>query len=197
VPLTWTSSTPAIGTVDSFGTVKALTVGMTTIAVSAGGKTAGATLTVTPSTAVIERVYADITLKNGKLFVWRRDSAGQSIVRVLARNATTPYRSGGYDVRLMMAGVYAEHLRELASTLATRSDTTDVTTRNPLFVARVRCARVGCWVTVTNVGRTGYWTSSPKLPAAYLFGLAKALQAAAAGAPFTAADSLPYIRTVP
>lgn len=204
LPIAWSTAAPAIATVDSFGTCKGLAVGSTTVTAVVGGKTVSATLDVTAALPVRrERVYADVTLKNGKLFVFRVDSATESYVQVIARSSTKDslgrYRGTGYLVRpLIAAGVYGPALAAAAADVVGRTDTSDVSTSNALATNRVRCASTGCWLNVVNKGRTGSWTSSPKLLPPYLFGLARALMAAGRGDSLPApADSLPYVRTTP
>lgn len=147
-------------------------------------------------------LYGEVTLKNGTLYVWVRDSVGRHELRVTARASTllSPGLYRGYEYAFTDSAealLYAAGAMNLARRLqaGTVGDTT--------FSAggkTVRCYRVGaaCTLTVVNPPATGSWTTSPRVPAAMLLGLAQALRAAALHqvAPYAPGDSLPYKRTL-
>ncbi len=203
-PITWRSIDPSIATVDSTGLAFGRGAGMVTIQTSVGAILAGVTLTVTPAVPVVRtRIYALVTLQNGRAFITRSDS--ESFVRVtLADMSSVPdslghVRGASYEVRPSRASGYADGLRQIAADVMAGLAPGPFTVGNGLFTAQIQCAAsTGCTAAVTTIGWTGTWTSSPPVPPAVLLGLARALESAARrDTVFAASDSLPYVRLLP
>lgn len=192
--VTWSSANTLVATVDTGGWITPTGLGTTLVTATIGTVRASGSVTVVPRPPLpFNGIYAMIQLRNGRLQIVRRDSVGTPPIIVAAGDTM----SAGFRVRPSTAPLYAAALRQLASDIASRTDTLRFQTTNALSVDSVFCAAVGCWVTTVVLGQ-GSWTSSPPVPASILVGLARALDAAVRGdSVFMLGDSLPYLRTLP
>ncbi len=93
-PITWSSSAPAVATVDTTGLVSTLATGSVTITATADGQSASAAVTITPVLAASVTVTpATATLSAGQtaqLTATARDSAGNVLTRPITWSSSAP-----------------------------------------------------------------------------------------------------------
>ena len=88
--VTWTSSNPAVATVDANGTVHAVAAGTATITAQAGDKTATCVVTVTaaPTAIDLSKLTGDYTAKNGETLTGTLNGSTQPYKISIAAGAT-------------------------------------------------------------------------------------------------------------
>ena len=88
--VTWTSSNPAVATVDANGKVHAVAAGTATITAQAGDKTATCVVTVTdaPTAIDLSKLTGDYTAKNGDVLTGTLDGETQRYKIMIAAGAT-------------------------------------------------------------------------------------------------------------
>lgn len=141
-------------------------------------------------------LYGEVLYRNGRLTVHRQPEL--TVLQVWS--TATPPRGGAWAWDSADAAAAGQLLlgavATLRDTLGRRGDTLDV--RIPYIVpvdmpvdtgsvrtwiigaTRLRCAlAVGCWATITNLGRSSYWRPSPNLTLDQAEALGRALLSAA------------------
>lgn len=120
------------------------------------------------------QVTADVTLRNGRLVVWRDSAAGVHLMLDGVRRFGIEWPAvGGLSL-----GAVAAAFAVRAQATGMPADTQETVYRTAYATLTLRCGPAGCWATVTERGRGGYWRPAPDFGPAALLKLAAALDAA-------------------
>ena len=122
------------------------------------------------------QVTADVTLRNGRLVVWRDSVSGVHLMLDGARRfglewVTFPGTQIALGAAATVMGLRAQATRMPA-------DTQETIYRTAFARLILRCGPAACWATITEHGRGGYWRPAPDFTPALLLKLATAIDAA-------------------